>query len=322
MTLQTEQFTTIQTFPAADGTISIWDHPNFKSNIVLPDNYRPLTRMESGLEMLSSGKLNENQVKVLKVVADAVCANENQLRRYFASQWSASVTSQYLRYLLKFGFVERHKCRLAFSEEDSPETVRPPAPYTLGLGGFKLICHLYSENQFTSPEFWQQNSLAVQRYVAMNEIRCLAVESKSIRKWSWHPYIGGMSSYKRPFAAAHIDTGQGELQLFIERAQMAQEFLGYLLTRFEEYRYLFTRDKSVHIDGFSKEPFKQSVVISVSSVSMANHLQEQMKLHTYPFTVWLLIDEWFDIEGGMESAFAMVSPEGLKRLKLSFLRRT
>lgn len=321
MVKQQELLGAIQLFHREDGTTSIWDHPNFKSSIALPDDYRPLTRVEEGLEMIKRMRLNEEQVRVLKVVGDAICANENQLRRYLSSIHSASITSKHLKYLSKFGLVERHKCRLAFIEEDGKEVIRPPGPHTLGIGGYKLMNHLYGESRFVSPDMWQQNSAAVQRYVAMNEVRCLAVETGNLSGWSWHPMVGGLSKFKKPFAAMRVKTPRGELQLLVDRAQMSQNFIGYFQTRFEEYRYLYEKERLIRIDGMTPEPLQQIVILSVSSVSMANFIQENIRLHTYPFDVWFLIDEWFDAETGMESAFAHVSKEGLKRIKVNVFRK-
>jgi len=321
MVKQNELLAAIQLFPREDNSISIWDHPNFKSSIVLPDNYSPITRTEQGLELMNRMRLNEEQITVLKVVGDAICANEDQLRRYLTKKYSPSITSRHLKYLGRFGLVERHKCRLAFIEEDGKEKIRPPGPHTLGIGGYKLLNHLYGESTFTPPDLWQQNSMAVQRYVSMNEIRCTAIESGNIRAWSWYPYVGGMSKYKKPFAVTRIEMGEGEVQMLIDRAQMSQNFLGYFRARLEEYRFLYERDKKIIVDGFNSNPLQQIIVLSVSSVGMANYLQEQMKLHTYPFDVWFLVDEWIDQTKGLEGAFAQVSKAGLHRIKVNILRK-
>ncbi len=318
---QDQMLGAIQLFQREDGTTSIWDHPNFKSSIALPDDYKPLTRAEEGLELIKRRRLNEEQIMVLKVVADAMCANENQLRRYLSKKISPSVTSKHLKVLGKFGLVERHKCRLAFIEEEGKEVIRPPGPHTLGIGGYKLMNHLYNESNFATSDSWRQDSMAVQRYVAMNEVRCLAVESGSVRGWTWHPFVGGLSKYKKPFAAMRLETEKGELQFLIDRAQMSQNFVGYLQMRLAEFRYIHDRQGKILIDGFTANPMQQVVVISVSSVSMAKFLQEQLRLHTYPFMIWLLIDEWFDEKTGLQDAFAEVSKEGIRRIRLAVFRK-
>lgn len=310
----------IQLFPREDGTISIWDHPNFKSTVALPDSYFPLTRLEQGLELINQMKINKEMLTVLKVVGDAVSANEAQLRRYLSSKMSASATSKHLRQLAKYGFVERHKCRLAFIEEDGKEVIRPPGPHTIGIAGYKLLSHMHPESKFVSPESWQGNSLGIQRYVAMNEIRCLGIESGNVRGWSWYPYIGGVTKYKKPFAVMKVDTPSGELQLIMERAQMAQNFLGYFRTRLEELRHLHARDKLIKIDGYRPTEL-QAVALSVSSVSMANFIQEQLRLHTFPFDVWFIIDEWIDETTGLETAFSQVTKTGIERIRVPFLAK-
>lgn len=320
MTQSIEQSAAIQLFYREDGTISIWDHPNFKSSLAIPDSYFPLTRVEQAIEMVHTGQLTEENVRLLKVIGDAMCANENQIKRYMSSFLSAGTTSKHIRYLMKYGLVERHKCRLAFIEEDGKEVIRPPGPITLGIGGYKLLSRLHSDSRFMDPDSWNNNSFAIQRYVATNEIRCLAVESKNARAWSWHPHVGGNAKYNKPFAATRIDTAKGEVQIIIERAQMSQDFIGYFRTRFDQFRFLHNRDKYIQVDGFPQSDV-QIIAISVSSVSMANFIQEQLRLHTFPFDVWFIIDEWIDEEAGLESACASVTKEGLKRFRAPFLRK-
>ena len=310
----------IQLFPKNDGTISFWDHPNFKSRVTLPDDYFALTRVEQGLELIHQGRLNNDALMVLKVVGDAMCANENQLRRYLSKKISFSQTSSILKRLRKYGFVERHKCRLAFIEEDGEEVIKPPAPFTLGIAGFKLMGHLYPENQFMKPDYWKEQPLAIQRFVAMNEMRCLSVEARVLRDWKWNPYIGGSSKFLKPMGVAKIETPKGELQLLIDRPQMAQNFIGYLRTKMEQYRYLFEKDQGFRIDGFSRKAI-QVVCLYVSSVNMARFIQEEVRLHTFPFDVWILVDEWINSETGMGTAFSTVGKDGLKRIRVPFFEK-
>lgn len=315
-----EQLGAIQVFYREDGTISIWDHPNFKSSLAVPDGYVPLTRVEQAIEMVHTKQLTEENLILLKVIGDAICANENQIKRYMSPILSASITSKHIRYLMKFGLVERHKCRLAFIEEDGKEVIRPPGPLTLGIGGYKLMNRLYSESQFVDPDSWNNNAIAIQRYVAMNEIRCLGIESKSVREWIWHPRVGGHAKYKKPTAATRIDTPNGEVQLLIERAQMSQDFIGYLRTRLDQFRHIHTRDNHIQIDGFLTSP-NQIFVLSVSSVSMAKFIHSQLRLHTFPFEVWFVVDEWFNEKTGLEGAFATISKEEISRIRVPFLAK-
>lgn len=313
----------IALFPREDGTISIWDHPNFKSRVVLPDQHITLTRVEHGVETLErirNAKMLENRMRVLKVIGDAVCANEDQLRRYMSSRMSSTETSKHISELRKHGFVERHLCRLAFVDDDDPNAVKPPAPFTLGLIGYKVLNHMYNEQHFPDPDKWTKNSLGIQRYTAMNEIRCLAVESRNLRGWVWHPYIGGKMSYKRPLAVAKVETPRGELQMMFDRAQMSLDFISYFRERLELFRGLHTRDQCIVIDEHKRTDL-QIYVLSCSTVSMAKYIQDQLHLHTYPFEVLMLVDEWMETDDGLGAAFASVSKEGIKRLSVAFLAK-
>ncbi|MGF9975497.1 hypothetical protein [Viridibacillus arvi] len=296
-----------QLFTREDGSFSIWDHPNFTSKTVLPDDYRPLTRLVESLEVMNrlSKKVYEERLMVLKVVGDSICANENQLRRYLSSKLSYSQTSAHLRAMRKHGFIERHQCRLAFIEEDDEQFIKPPAPQTLGVAGYLLLNHYYSGSYFAKPESWYGNSYAIQRIVAMNEIRCSAVESKAARGWTWSPKIGGKAKYRKPTALLNLATPNGAVvDMIIFRAQLSQDFLGYFKTILEEYRYLHERDGRFVIDNQSKENY-QIVVLSISTISLAKYISEEIVLNSYPFDVWFLIDELFDgPDGHISKAFA------------------
>ncbi|EAR66171.1 hypothetical protein B14911_10567 [Bacillus sp. NRRL B-14911] len=311
----------IQLFPREDNSISLWDHPNFKSRVTLPDNYFAITRVEQGLEMVQQGRLNEEALTVMKVIGDAMCANENQLRRYLSKKQSFSQTSSILKRLRKYGFVERHKCRLAFIEEDGEETIKPPAPFTLGIAGYKLMKHLYPKDNFKNPEIWSEQPLSIQRYVAVNELRCLLVEARVLRGWKWNPYIGGSSKYMKPQAVAKLETAKGELQFILERPQMAQNFVGYFRSKLEQYRYLYERDQFLQVDGFGRAAV-QVVCLYTSSASMAKFIHEEIGLHCFPFQIWVVVDEWINESKGMSEAFLTFDNGEMKRIRLPFLQNS
>lgn len=309
-----------QLFTRMDGTFSIWDHPNFTSKLKLPDDYRPLTQLVESLEVMNrlSKKVYEERLTVLKVVGDAICANENQLRRYMAPKLTYSQTSAHLTAMRKYGFVERHQCRLAFIDEEDEQVIKPPAPHTLGTAGYLMLSHYYSGNYFAKPESWYGNSYAIQRYVAMNEIRCNAVESKIAKGWSWLPLIGGKTKYRRPTAVLNLLSVNGDIvDMVIFRAQLAQNFIGYFKTTLEQYRYLYERDGRFIIEKQSKENY-QIVVLSVSTLSIAKYINEELKLKSYPFEIWFLIDELFDAEGSLSKAFAISEGGEVRILDLDF----
>lgn len=321
MTEQDQVKRAIHLFPREDNTVSFWDHPNFKSHVVLPDDCYSVTRTEQGLELIHQGRLSEETVQVMKIVGDAMCANENQLRRYLSSQMSASRTSAILKKLRKHRFVERYKCRLAFVEEDGEEEYRPPAPFALGIGGYKLLKYLYPDSSFMQVEQWYNQPLSVQRYVAMNEVRCLAYEAGVLRGWKWNPYIGGSPKYMKPMAAAKIETHKGILELILEKPQMAQNFVGYLRSKFEQYRGLYERDSKFLLDGF-RDASMQAVCLYVSSYSMAKYIHSELGLHRYKFEVWFLVDEWIDEEKGLSEAICIPDgKENLKQIRLPFFQK-
>ncbi|MCM3317964.1 hypothetical protein M3603_15200 [Rummeliibacillus stabekisii] len=308
-------------FTRVDGSFSIWDHPNFTAKLKLPDDYRPLTKLVEALEVMNrlSKEAAQERLMVLKVVGDAICANENQLRRYLSSKLSNSKTSAHLTAMRKYGFIDRFQSRLSFSEEDDEQTIKPPAPHTLGIAGYLLLSHYYSGDYFAKPESWFGNPYAVQRYVALNEIRCSAVEAKVAKGWAWMPRIGGKSKYRKPTAVLNIASSSGAVvDMLIFRAQLAQDFVGYFKTLLEEYRYLYDRDGRFIIDKQSNTNY-QIVVLSVSTLNMAKYIAEEIKLESYGFDVWFLVDELFDKnQSNFGKAFAQKENEDIRILDLEF----
>ncbi|WP_404428016.1 hypothetical protein LG296_19605 (plasmid) [Ureibacillus chungkukjangi] len=325
-----QQLTMIHNFNLSreDGSYSLWDHPNFKARKVLPlKNYRPILKLTEAIEEVErwSETIYMERMILLKVIGDAVCANENQLRRYMSSKFSPSTTSNHIKALRERGFVERHKCELEFvnDENGDPVQLKNPAPITLGIAGWLILNHYYSGMFLAKPETWydgnDSSGSSIQRYVAMNEIRCSSVEQNLAKGWNWYPAIGGNSGYKKPFAMMVIgeDTEEydGRAYMLFERAQLKQNFIGYFRTRLELYRELFERDGCIQVNGVANDAYK-IVVLSVSSVKMANLVHEEIGLHRYPFDVFVIVDEWFDTgEKSITVAFAQPSSKDKKELQ-------
>lgn len=316
-----QQAVHLKLFLRRDESYSIWDHPNFKSHMVLPDQYRPLTNLMTVLEAMNrwTPEIREKRMMILKIVGDAMCANENQLRRYLSVKMSASETSKQLNDLRKYGFVERHKSRLSF--QDTEDEIRPPAPFTLGPAGYTLMKHYYADVPFSNADTWQGNPLAIQRIVALNELRCLAAEAKILKAWNWYPNVGGLNKYPSPSAFLQLRTINNDLVDFLLiRTQLAQNFLPFLMKTLESYRYLYERDGRIKVDGSDNKNF-QIVLLSVSTIALANYIAEQINLLSFPFEIWFIIDEEFDDLSEPKQigkAFYSVSKSGVSCLNLDF----
>ncbi|MFJ7890542.1 hypothetical protein ACIQYL_20995 [Lysinibacillus xylanilyticus] len=313
-----------------DGNYSIWDHQNFITELKLPANYKPLVKLNAVLEEMYSWteQLSQERLTVLKVIGDAVCANEDQLRRYLSSVMSYSATSAHITFLRKKGFVQRYKCFLDTLVDENGErsNLRNPAPINLGPAGYTLLSYLYSGSFFMPPDAWigQNTDASIQRFVAMNEIRCCFAENGIAKKWRWYPTIGGQRRYKKPLVVMELgeDTEDEDSRAWFifERAQLKQNFLGFFKDRLNLYRNLFEENNHIAISETPNDGQK-IVILSCSTVNIAKVIQEEIGLHKYPFPVWVLIDEWFDTGRPITEAFAAPQQTGttyeLKRLKLN-----
>lgn len=296
-----------------NNTISIWDDPSIQGGTSFPENYYPLTNLMSVMSRLTNGYLDEIDITLLKVLGDAICANEDQLKRYMQSHVTRTQVSNKLRRLRENGFVERWQV-----ESDLfPTELKPPAPFTLGMAGFSIMKQLYFSNFFMNPQKWQVNGLPnIQRHVAANELRCQLVERKVLRNWKWNSVILNNPLYQRPFAVAEVETPKGNLNFVIERVQQGKDFVGYLSKKLNEWAELNETHSPLTFKNVNKNPC--IFVIYASSISIANKLAFELFLEKKPLPVWLCIEE--ELDKGIENSFFKPLEDGkLGRLQLDFL---
>lgn len=306
--LQNSFFTTL------NGDIPFWDHPFLKGFKVLPDKYYPYTTQEGVIDLHRRGILKEEDFILLKVLGDAVCANEDQLRRYMAPIMSRSATSQKLDRFRKNGLVERWKVRIHGDEE-----IKPPAPFTLGIAGFKLLKHYYSYDFFMNPNRWDDYGIGgIKRYVAMNELRCMMTEQKIVSKWKWHTPVANNPKLKFPMGTAEIHSSKEHnaprFNLLIDRAQMNQNFIGYFREKLENWKAVYHKYGNIPVGDFSEDN-QSIVVIYTSTVSIAEHIHENLLLDTYEFPIWLCVEEHLYTDG-LNTSFYIPKKEKIQRIRL------
>lgn len=300
-------------FTTKKGEVPFWDNPFLKANKVLPKKYYPYTTLEEVITLYKRGIIDETDFTILKVLGDAVCVNEDQLRRYMEKMTSRSDTSKRLDRFRTNGLVERWKIRVWGDEE---EAIKPPAPFTLGVAGFKLLKHFYNEDFFMNPNRWDNLGIGgIKRYVAMNELRCIMSENRIINKWKWNAIIANNPKLKFPMGAAEMRTPEGDVTLLIDRAQMNQDFIGYFRDKLECWRRVYKRHNTIPVSEF---PDNMSiVVIYTSTLSMAEYIHKELMLDTFPYHIWVCVEEDL-LQQGFDTAFYIPNKEKLKRIKLEF----
>ncbi|MCM3364326.1 replication-relaxation family protein [Niallia sp. MER TA 168] len=237
------------------------------------------------MTLLNRKIIDEADFTLIKVLGDAVCANEDQIRRYMSSQMSRSETSKRLDRLRTNGVVDRWKVRIRGDEEK-----RPPAPFTLGIAGYRLLKHYYNDQFFMAPDRWDNYGVGgLKRYVSMNELRCQFIEKKVISKWKWNARLANNARYKFPMSAAEVKTPNGNINFLIDRAQMNQNFIGYFRDKFENWKYVYDKYGSLPISDFPENP--QIVIIYTSTISIAEAIHKELLLDTLPFNILFLVEE-------------------------------
>lgn len=301
-------------YTTKDGMVPFWDHPLISGYKVLPNDYKPHTSIEAALSLYQRQIIKDEDLVILKVLGDAICANEDQLRRYMSTLMSRSHVSKRLERMRRYGLVERWKMRIKSDEE---EELKPPAPFTLGIAGFKLMKHYYNDHFFMDHNRWDYlGPGGIQRYVAMNELRCRLVERRSITKWVWTPMISHNRLLPKPLAATTLKTPKGNVNLLIDRLQMNQDFIGFMREKLHKLKGHYKEKGHFKLESLDEN---QSVyIIFASTLSMAERLHKEVMFDTFPFTIWVCVEEDM-VKEGIGTAFYKAEGDKLQRLRLGFL---
>ena len=157
----------------------------------------------------------------------------------------------------------------------------------------------------------------IQRYVGMNELRCLLIEQKAISNWQWNVKVSYNNRFKKPLGVAQVRTPKGEMTFMMERPQMSQNFVGFLRDKLNEWKRIYEEsNNSFSLTGFDVQ--RPIVVLFASTVKMAEFIHEQLMVDTFPYRIWFCVEELLE-EGPLGEAFYAPEKERLKRMKIPFL---
>ncbi|EEM56479.1 MULTISPECIES: hypothetical protein [Bacillus cereus group] len=293
-------------FRKRDGSISIWDDPSIEGGIALIDNYQPLTNLGSVLGKANSyNYMEQEDVTLLKMVGECIAANENQLKRLMSTVMSRSQVSLRLKKFRRYGFVERWDLN---SLED-PD-LKPPSPFTLGLAGYIFLKHFYNKEFFMEPTRWQTLGLsAIQRYVAINEIKCQIYETQGLRGFKWQGCILNNPQLINSFAAIEALTEVGNLNFVLERVQQSKDYIAYLSERLMKWDQVYQQYNLLPIQGMSQH--KTSLIISVSCFSLAEEIITKLNLELYKLPCIFCIEEKVESDSFTKS-FYVKKPDASK----------
>jgi hypothetical protein len=307
-----------QHYVTKEGIVPFLDHPNMVAHKKIPKHYRAYYSLQAVISDYQRGIITENHILILKALGDAICCSEDHLRRCFTGKLSRSQVSKLLEQLSKNDYVQRYKVTIRGEEENYPNFSRV---FVLGIAGKLLMDHFYSGySNFVHPERFhgQGSSGLIQRYIALNELRTLFIERRVASKWQWGGSLIGGNATSKVSAAAEITVPQGSLNLYIERAQMKQNFIGFLKDKLGKWEFIFKKQNGLKLRKFPENP--ATVILYVSTLSMAQALHKEIVVDSFPFPVWFLVEEELE-EHGLEYSFYRGNKEKLKRLHVGFLAK-
>lgn len=299
-----------------DGQVPFLDHPHMVAHKKLPKHYRAYYSLKAVISDYQRGIINENHILILKALGDSICCSEEQLRRNFEGKLSRSQVSRLLDQLSTHDYVQRFRVSVRGEEENYPPFSRI---FILGIAGKLLMEHLFSGTaKFADPEMFYGRGTAglMQRYIALNEIRSLLIERRVASKWKWSGSVIGGNSQNKVSAAVEISVPQGRLNFYIERAQMKQNFVGFLKDKIGKWEFIHGKQNGLKVRDFPVNP--TTIVLYVSTLSMAQDIHKELMIDSYPFMVWFCVEEEVFAKG-LENSFYRAEKEKLKRLHVGFL---
>lgn len=298
-----------------DGEAPIWDFPYVRARRVFPHDAKTVTTLDVVLSLFNRGIFKQIDVEILKVIGDAQCLTIEQLKRYMSKKsYSYSQVGSRVDFMRKYGLIDRWKIRLLDDEDDE---VKPSAPLTLGIGGYKILAYYYDSSRLVLPEHWNVKGVgSLQRMILLNEFRVNLAERSVMKKWEWHTPIISDSKVDKPFAVTEVNAGgKGVFRWILEMPQQAQDYLGYLKKKLHSWQYVQKESGDIVPKGFPNGV--SVVIIYASTYSLATHIHEQLLLDTFPFKIWVVCEE--DFKDGFHKSFYLPVGKELKRFQLDFL---
>ncbi|MFF0828834.1 hypothetical protein ACFYU8_18585 [Brevibacillus sp. NPDC003359] len=303
----------ITMFYDRSGNIPFWDDPSVYGGIDRPDNYQPRLDMMTTVADFYHKRFLEEDVLILSLIRDSVVLNENQLRRLLHGKVSSNRLSNRIRYMSIYGYTDRWKLK---SREEG--VTSPPSPWSVGLGGYLYLKHSFPDFVMSPEKLINQGVKAVQRYVAINEIRTQLYEYQALKGWKWHSVVGNNPKLGKPFAVGAMAGPRGEILLLFNRLQQGQAYMDHLMDRLRNWNTVFMHNnQSLPVMDFPKKPVV--VAISVSSISMAQSLVEKIPVEEFKIPIWFIVDEYLEKEKLPNAVFSL-NPDGLKKVPLSWLK--
>lgn len=302
----------IKLYRDKNGVIPFWDDPFLEGGIDRPKDYHPLIQTRAIYALFNNKILHHEDNIILHHLRDAICCNENQLRRLIKRELSSQKLSKRLRFMARYGLVDKWKLR----SQDN-ENFKPSSPWNIGMAGFTYLKHFSSDFVANSDYLTQHGYKAIQRYVAANEIRTQLYEYQSLKGWAWHPQIEGCPLVK-PLAVATMKSPQQHtlINVCIERLQQSQPFINYIFHKLRAWKEVWEQHNNGCLPIKGMDQRKTIILLSVATDEMAMKLVERLPFAEYPFPVWFTIDERL-YEDGLPESILIYRNGKLNKVSLS-----
>ncbi|MGP4074185.1 hypothetical protein ACTWQB_16910, partial [Piscibacillus sp. B03] len=117
---------------------------------------------------------------------------------------------------------------------------------------------------------------------------------------------------------AKVETPAGPMHWLIERAQMGQNFIGYLKNKLYRWRHHYEEAGSFNVNRLNIE--NPIVVLFCSTFKMAERIHYELILDQLPYQVLVCVEEDYLAKDDLSQAFYEPSGTTLKPVALPFLQ--
>lgn len=105
------------------------------------------------------------------------------------------------------------------------------------------------------------------------------------------------------------------MNFLIDRVQGTQNYIGYFKERLFNWKNIYEHYGRIPVSEFPDNT--SYIIIFASTLSIANHIHQELMLDTFPFNIWVCVEEDV-LESGFNTSFYIPNKQDLKRIRLDF----
>lgn len=287
---------------------------------VKPKYFRPARSVHEVQFLHSQRALNIFDISVLKYVGYLRCCTVAHLEIILknllpkehlpngAAELNRSMLATSLKRLREKDLINIWRLSQLNKDTDEFQVISNFTPVTLGAAGFNYLKYLEPHKTFKRAEQWGIGGvLTLQKTLSLTSIFVWLIEQDVLGKWRWDNIIGCDGNIERPAVVCNVSTTNGNFRFLIERASQYVDFVGFIRNKLKRWNNVWEQyNGNIPTQGFNDNdlPF---VILVISTLKAAEHLQNQLVLNKYPFNTLICVEEMQ--KNGFPNSFYMANKQ-------------